>query len=201
MNRQFFFESYDRQNNDGLNNLRFCPACGTQCIQKEQSLRIRPSCPKCGFIHYRNPYPGVVVLIEQDGQVLLGKRTTGSFLAGKWCLPGGFIEFEEDFISSAVREVKEETNLDIEVESIFNVSSNFLSPDLHTLVITLVATVSGGIPKPGDDIEALGWFRISAELPDMAFPADTYIIKHYYEFKPNALPVKTGIKEPGKDKI
>jgi ADP-ribose pyrophosphatase YjhB (NUDIX family) len=129
------------------------------------------------------------VLIEQEGQVLLGKRASGSFLAGKWCLPGGFIEFEEDFIFSAVREVKEETNLDIEVESIFNVSSNFLSPDLHTLVITLVAAVSGGVPKPGDDIEALGWFRISAKLPDMAFPADTYIIRHYHEFKPKALPV------------
>ena len=141
------------------------------------------------------------MLIEQDSQVLLGKRANGSFLAGKWCLPGGFIEFEEDFIFSAVREVKEETNLDIEVESIFNVSSNFLSPSLHTLVITLVATVSGGVPKPGDDIETLGWFQISAELPDMAFPADTYIIKHYYDFRPNALPVKRGICDPGKDRI
>ena len=134
------------------------------------------------------------MLIEQDGQVLLGKRANGSFLAGKWCLPGGFIEFEEDFIFSAVREVKEETNLDIEVQSIFNVSSNFLTPDLHTLVITLVATVAGGVPRPGDDIESLGWFQIAAELPDMAFPADTYIIKHYHDFRSNALPVKTGIE-------
>jgi 8-oxo-dGTP diphosphatase len=129
------------------------------------------------------------VLIEQEGQVLLGKRAGGSYLAGKWCLPGGFIEFEEDFILSAIREVKEETNLDIEVESIFNVSSNFLSPDLHTLVITLVATVCGGIPEPGDDIEALKWFQISAKLPDMAFPADAYIIQHYYDFKSKAMPV------------
>jgi ADP-ribose pyrophosphatase YjhB (NUDIX family) len=115
-------------------------------------------------------------------------------------LPGGFIEFEEDFMFSAIREVKEETDLDIEVESIFNVSSNFLSPDLHTLVVTLVAKVSGGVPRPGDDIEALKWFQISAKLPDMAFPADTYIIQHYHEFKPKALPVMTGIDEPGKDK-
>ena len=127
------------------------------------------------------------MLIEQDGQVLLGKRANGSFLAGKWCLPGGFIEFDEDFICSAIREVKEETSLDIEIESIFNVSSNFLSPDLHTLVVTLAAKVSGGVPRPGDDIEALKWFQISANLPDMAFPADKYIIKHYHDFKPKAL--------------
>jgi len=187
MKRQYFFESYDRKNNDGLNNLRFCPACGAKCVQKEASLRIRPSCPRCGFIHYRNPYPGVVVLIEQDDQVLLGKRAPDSFLAGKWCLPGGFIEFDEDFVFSAIREVKEETNLDVEVQSILNVSSNFLSSDLHTLVVTLVAKVSKGVPKPGDDIEALKWFQITAKLPDMAFPADTYIIKHYHDFKPKAL--------------
>lgn len=127
------------------------------------------------------------MLIEQEGHILLGKRASGSFQAGKWCLPGGFIEFDEDFIFSAIREVKEETSLDIEVESILNVSSNFLLPNLHTLVVTLVAKISKGVPKPGDDIEALKWFQISAKLPDMAFPADTYIIKHYRDFKPKAL--------------
>lgn len=187
MKRQHFFESYNWQSSDGLNNLKYCPACGTKCIPKEESLRIRPICPSCGFVQYKNPYPGVVVIIEQAGKVLLGKRAPGSFQAGKWCLPGGFIEFDEDFVTSAIREVKEETNLDIEVRSILNVSSNFLSADLHTLVVTLVANVLGGVPEPGDDIEALRWFQISDKLPDMAFPADTYVIKNFNNFKPKAL--------------
>ncbi len=187
MKRQYLFESYDWKNNDGLSNLKFCPACGTQCRQKEEGLKVRPVCPSCGYIHYRNPYPGVVVIIEQDGSVLLGKRTAGSFQMGKWCLPGGFIEFDEDYILSAIREVKEETNLEIEIKSVLNVSSNFLSPDLHTLVVTLVAQVKKGVPVPGDDMDELRWFRINSELPDMAFHADTYIIKHFKRLKTEAL--------------
>jgi 8-oxo-dGTP pyrophosphatase MutT (NUDIX family) len=67
-----------------------------------------------------------VVLIEKDGQVLLGQRS-GSYGAGKWGLPQGFIEFDEDFLSAAIREVKEETGLDVEIRSIISVVSNFLS--------------------------------------------------------------------------
>jgi 8-oxo-dGTP diphosphatase len=193
MKRQYFFESYNWKDNDGSQNLKYCPVCGTKCAQQEKNLQIRPTCPSCGFVHYRNPYPGVVVLIEQEGSVLLGRRASGSFQAGKWCLPGGFIEFDENFIMAAIREVKEETNLDIEVKSILNVSSNFLALDLHTLVVTLVANVLKGVPKPGDDIEELRWFQISGKLPEMAFQADTYIIKHFYEFKQKAISLELHI--------
>ncbi len=179
MKRQYFFESYSWKGNDGLKNLKYCPTCGTKCTKKEESLRVRPVCPSCGFVHYRNPYPGVVVLIEKEGLILLGKRALGSFQAGKWCLPGGFVEFDENFIVSAVREVKEETDLDVEINSIISVSSNFLSSDLHALVISLRANVINGIPKPGDDIEELKWFNMVEQLPEMAFSADTYLIESF----------------------
>ncbi|MCG6910705.1 MAG: NUDIX hydrolase [Deltaproteobacteria bacterium] len=156
-------------------------------MNREESLRIRPTCPNCGYVHYRNPCPGVVVIIEQEDRILLGKRAAGSFQAGKWCLPGGFIEFDEDYVASAVREVKEETNLEIEVNSILNVNSNFLSRDFHTLVITVVADVKKGCPEPGDDIVELGWFHINGDFPDMAFSADEYIIRQFRKLRPKAL--------------
>ncbi len=189
MKRQCFFESYDWKGNDGLNNLKYCPACGTKCILKEESLRRRPTCPSCGFVHYKNPYPGVAVIIEQENKVLLGKRAPHSFQESKWCLPCGFIEFDDDFVTAAIREVKEETNLEIEVESILNVSSLFLSSDLHTLVVTVVANVLKGVPVPGDDINELRWFQITEPLPDMAFDADAYIIHHFSNLKPKAMSI------------
>jgi 8-oxo-dGTP diphosphatase len=74
--------------------------------------------------------------------------------------------------------VKEETGLDIQIKSVLNVSSNFLSPNLHSLVITLRATVVNGSLIPGDDIAELKWFCKSEELPEMAFSADTFIIEY-----------------------
>jgi len=194
MKRQHVFESYNWRGNDGLQNLTYCPVCGTKCMQEEQGFQKRPTCPSCGFVHYKNPYPGVVVIIEHENKILLGRRAKGSYQFGKWCLPGGFIEFDEDFLTSATREVKEETNLKIEIQSILNVSSIFHSSDLHTLVVTLVANVVEGVPIPGDDLDELQWFSINGQLPDMAFPADTYILERYDDLKTTFLPVNTVIK-------
>ena len=79
----------------------YCPLCGTRLVLAERGGRRRPACPSCRFVQFGNPSPGVVILIEEDGQVLLGKRA-GGFGAGKWGLPQGFLEFDEDFLGSAI---------------------------------------------------------------------------------------------------
>jgi ADP-ribose pyrophosphatase YjhB (NUDIX family) len=119
-------------------------------------------------VQFRNPTPGVVVVVVKDGCVLLGKRR-GGFGAGKWGLPQGYIEFDEDFLTAAIREVMEETGLDIEVRSILNVVSNLLSPRLHTLAIVPLAGVVGGDLCAADHMEALAWVPLSGPLADMAF--------------------------------
>jgi ADP-ribose pyrophosphatase YjhB (NUDIX family) len=101
----------------------------------------------------------------------------------------GFIEFEEDFLSAATREVKEETGLNIEIRSIISVVSNFLSPGLHTLAIVLLARVVGGEARAGDDLEALKWFPLEGPLPEMAFEADQHIIERYSETRLEGAPV------------
>ncbi len=50
-----------------------------------------------------------LILIDKDGKVLLEKRTDN----GKYCLPGGSINFDETVIEGLKREVKEETNLEV----------------------------------------------------------------------------------------
>lgn len=158
---------------------KYCPHCAGLMAEKEENQVFRKYCSACGYIQYRNPLPGVTVLIIDDGKVLLGKRGPASFRPGTWCLPGGFIEFKEDFITAAHREVFEETGLEIEIQSIINVVSNFLSGRLHTIVVVLQASVKGGLLQAGDDLEALEWFPLEGKLPEMAFESDTYIIKRY----------------------
>jgi 8-oxo-dGTP diphosphatase len=174
------FSTYSGKENGNLGQFRFCPFCGSKLALKEKGGAQRPACYNCGFVQFRNPVPGVVVVIEKDGHVLLGKRR-GGFGAGKWGLPQGYIEFDEDFLTAAIREVKEETGLDVEIRSILNVVSNLLSPGLRTLAIVLLAGVVAGEPRAGDDLGALEWVPLSGPLPEMAFQADARIIVRYQE--------------------
>ena len=176
------FSNYREQEDIDLGQYKYCPFCGTRLLLKEKGGKQRSACPDCGFVQFRNPVPGVVVLLEKDGEVLLGKRV-GSYGEGKWGLPQGFIEIDEDFLAAAIREVKEETDLDVEIRSIINVVSNFLSPKLHTLAIVLLAGVVAGEPNAGDDLEILEWFPLSGPLPEMAFEADEHIIERYHKTK------------------
>jgi 8-oxo-dGTP diphosphatase len=47
-----------------------------------------------------------------------------------WCLPCGYIEFHEDYLTAARREVKEETGLEVEITALLSVASYFLRPDV-----------------------------------------------------------------------
>ena len=170
------FSTYSGKEDADLGHFKYCPVCGTRLSEKEKGGKHRPACPKCGYVQFHNPVPGVVVVIEKDGQVLLGKRA-GGHGKGNWGLPQGYIEFEEDFLTAAIREVKEETGLDVEIRSILNVVSNFLSPRLHTLAIILLAGVKSGKPCAADDLETLEWFPLAGPLPKMAFEADEFIIR------------------------
>ena len=184
--RQFFIQPHEEGKNKKLHS--FCPRCGNRLASATVEDLLRPVCPSCGYIQYLNPSPGAVVLIEREGTVLLGKRR-GNVRSGKWSLPGGYINFDENFLSAAHREVLEETGLHIEITSILSVVSNFISSSLHTLVIVLAARVTGGRARPGDDIGELLWIAGGDSLPDMAFESDRHIIRRYFENEAFGAPV------------
>lgn len=172
------FAVYDREGNHQARLFQFCPYCQTELILVESGGEARPECTNCGFVQFRNPFPAVAVIIERDGKILLGRRA-GRFETGKWALPGGFIEWEDDFLAAAIREVKEETNLDVEIVSIVDVISNFFTPDMHALAIVLVARVVGGEAVAGDDLNALQWVVPAGPLPEMAFDGDVQVIRMF----------------------
>jgi ADP-ribose pyrophosphatase YjhB (NUDIX family) len=153
-----------------------CPFCGSHLVLRESDHQLRPVCADCGFVQYRNPAPTVSILILDGGCVLLGKRG-GDPGRGTWSLPSGYVEYGDDFLSAAVREAKEETGLDIEVCSIANVVSSFVSPRYHFLGIYLLARVVGGELAAGDDLEAVDWFPLSGPLPEMGFQEDVQAIQ------------------------
>ena len=153
-----------------------CPFCSTQLVIEESGHRPRPTCSSCGFVQHRNPAPTVSILVLEGDRVLLGKRG-GSPGKGTWSFPSGYIDYEEDFLTTAIRETKEETGLDVEVRSIINVVSSFVSPSFHFLGIYVLARVMGGQLVAGDDLEAVDWFPLAGPLPEMGFQEDVAIIE------------------------
>lgn len=161
--------------------LRYCSQCGLVCVTDIVEGGIRASCMSCRAVQYKNPQPAIAVLIVQDGRFVLGKRISKSLGHGQWCLPCGYVEFHEDYLSAAVREVKEETTLDVRIQSIISVVTNYLSPNIHSLVTVLLAEPIGGELMAADGMEEVSWFAYTGEFPEMAFEADTHIISRYFE--------------------
>lgn len=89
---------------------RFCPRCGAK---SEGESKNPFSCGECDFLYYFNPaiaVAGVIVDAEQQVLFLRRGRDPGKGLLG---LPGGFVDSGESTEDALIREVKEETNLDV----------------------------------------------------------------------------------------
>ena len=92
---------------------QYCPCCGTPFIRQELHGRERLVCPACQFIFWQNPVVGVAVIVMQDDHIVLARRARGVY-KGAWCIPCGYVEYDEDVRQAAQREFQEETGLLVE---------------------------------------------------------------------------------------
>jgi ADP-ribose pyrophosphatase YjhB (NUDIX family) len=183
--RYSHYDSHEAQANAAF---KYCPFCQAELIRQNSGGILRPTCPACGFIHFRNPSPSVCVVILDQDRILLGKRA-GPPGKGKWAIPSGYIEFEDDYISTAIQEAKEETGLDVEIQAVFNVLSSFYSPRYHFLAIYTLARVAGGELQAGDDMAEVDWFPLQGSMPELAFVEDVDAIKTLAEGNFKVLPI------------
>lgn len=147
----------------------YCPRCGHIMNYAEVGGRARPVCPQCGYVVFKNPVPGVGVLVEIDGGVVLIRRGHQP-AKGYWALPAGFIEADESITEAAIRECKEETNLDIALLDVFHVDSFPTDPTPQSGIIVFYrARVIGGTLNPGDDAAEAAIYRPEALPIDVAF--------------------------------
>ena len=129
---------------------------------------MRPTCPACGYVWYRNPVPAAGVLLVEGGRVLLVKRAWEP-RAGAWCLPAGFMEAGETPQQTAVRELQEETGVIAQLTGLFGVYAGFDDPRVRAVLILYTGLATGGETRAGDDAIELAWFPLDALPTDLAF--------------------------------
>jgi NADH pyrophosphatase NudC (nudix superfamily) len=92
----------------------FCPQCAAPLVERTVRSEARRVCSaECGFIHYDNPTPVVAAVVEHNGMVVLAhNRAWPKNLRSFYGLITGFLERGESPEQCALREVKEELDLE-----------------------------------------------------------------------------------------
>ncbi len=157
---------------NNFNGYRFCPRCAATLARQEIDGHERLVCesPDCDFVYYHNPIPGAGVIIYTERGMLLVKRAHPPRI-GSWCLPAGYMEWDESPARTAVRETLEETGLIIEIDSLFNVYSGDDDPRTNAILTLYEAHIVGGEMKAGDDAMDAAFFQLDNIPDDIAFVA------------------------------
>lgn len=129
---------------------KYCPICSSELTSREEGGRMRPACENCGYVHYVNPVPGVGLLIEKDGGLVLIKRGHPPH-QGEWTLPSGFVEADESAEEGAIREAEEETGLKVEIIELAAINSFPEGPPVSGIMIFYRMRPIGGQLQAGDD--------------------------------------------------
>jgi ADP-ribose pyrophosphatase YjhB (NUDIX family) len=156
-----------------LDGWRHCPRCAAPVVHAPG----RVDCAACGFTAWANAAPTASALVEDaQGRLLLGRRAIEPF-RGFWDTPGGFLQEDEHPLAALVREVREETGLDVAPGAYAGCwLDTYGEPGEEGVLFTLnlfwrvhVLPGPGGAAAPdpvaADDIAELAWFAPDALPP------------------------------------
>jgi ADP-ribose pyrophosphatase YjhB (NUDIX family) len=137
-------------------------------------------CSKCKneIEVYQNPIPTVDIIIEVESKgIVMIKRKNPPH---GWAIPGGFVDYGESLEAAAVREAKEETNLDVKLIRQFHTYSDPRRDPRHHSISTIYIAKGKGILKAMDDALEIGIFDDSNLPEEIAFDHRS-ILKDYFK--------------------
>jgi ADP-ribose pyrophosphatase YjhB (NUDIX family) len=157
---------------------RFCPKCGGELDLKRlrENEPERLVCRRCEFVFFLNPKIAAGTVFHIDGNLVLLRRAIEPGY-GKWVFPGGFVDRGETVVEAAIRETREEANVEVRVRDLIDVFSYSGSP---VVVVVYAAEIVSGEPSACDESLELGTFAPS-NIPwkDLAFPSTRDALEAY----------------------
>ena len=154
--------------------INFCQSCGQRLVQRKIEGKARPCCAGCGHIVFLDPKIAAVVLISTDDKLVLVRRATEPAI-GRWSFPSGYVDRGEAVEDAAIREVKEETGLEVRLKDFVGLYS---SGGSAVVLAVYTACVTGGSLRPGPEVQEADLFS-PEELPPLPFPHDDDILRDW----------------------
>ena len=157
---------------------RFCPRCGgaldRRVVKTNEPKRL--VCQACSFIFYQDPKVVAGTVFMLDGGIVLLKRGVEPAL-GKWVFPGGYVDRGESVRDAAVRETKEESQLDVRLNTLLNVYSYPRSPNV--IVVYTAEVIGGELAAADESVEARAFLLDELPWQDLAFDSTRDALKDY----------------------
>ncbi len=129
---------------------------------------------------------GVGAVIFRNQDVLIIKRGKAPF-KGEWSIPGGRLEFGERIRDAVIREVREETGVEIELIGLLDVF-DAITPDEdlsmpHMVIIDYVAEWTAGEPRPGDDAVEAEFVPIETAIARLSWDVTRQAIRRAIDIR------------------
>lgn len=174
-------EAHHAAHSHGHIEYRYCPKCGggldKKIVKSNEPRRL--VCQVCAFIFYQDPKVVAGTVFTLSGGIVLLKRGVEPAL-GKWVFPGGYVDRGESVQDAAVRETKEESQLDVKLGPLLNVYSYPRSPNV---IVVYTAEVIGGTLTAADESTDAAAFA-PKEVPwhELAFDSTKDALNDYIRF-------------------
>jgi 8-oxo-dGTP diphosphatase len=156
----------------------FCVNCGTALVPRVIEGREVEACPNDGFVLWHDPKVSTAVVVVADGGIVLGRRSIEPGY-GLWCLPGGFVNDDEDPAVAAVRECREEISVPVDLTGLIGVY-HIAKTDAPSMVAIAYKgrLVDGAVPAAGAEMLEVAVFPPDS-LPPLAFPSHQKVVAEY----------------------
>lgn len=145
-----------------LDKFRYCPVCGSKHFEENTEKSKR--CGNCGFEYFLNPSSATAAFIVNAKGELLVERRKEEPGRGTLDLPGGFCDMGETLEEGILREIKEETGLELEAPKyLFSLPNvyRYSGFDVHTMDAFFLFNVAEGLEmQAGDDAAELMWIPL-----------------------------------------
>lgn len=138
---------------------------------------------KTNTIQYLKVGVGGFILNKSNEILLLQRKKKPD--AGSWSIPGGSVEYEETTSEAALREIKEEVNLDCKVSSLLSVTDHF-DQNCHWVAVVYILDVvdllSLNLNEPTKH-SLVQWFSLSDLPENLTLPTKEAISQYLQRYK------------------